>query len=280
MKNEGKKVAIVTGATSGIGLAIAQLLVKRSFSVVLVGRNEDKLKEIRSQLFSGYDVLAVRADVSNPQDVKNIVKATLRIYSKVDVLVNNAAINICGPLQELADEDIEKIIATNFLAPVLLAKEVLPIMISRNNGCIVNVSSLIAFIPRPWMEFYAATKAALKVVTDSWRIEFKPYNIRVIGVYPPRIVGTDFYTRNTTTTPTANKFAYIDKLGIMISVKREEVAKKIVDAISSGFNGDLFINLSTKIAHSIAIHLPSIIKWYLERSHRRLLSSTSTDNIL
>ena len=270
MSRESKKVAIVTGATSGVGLAVSQLLVKRGFSVVVVGRNEERLKTLTSQVFSDYDVLAVRADLTNPLDVRGLVKEVLSRYSRIDVLVNNAGISICGPLQEMANEDIEKVIATNFLAPVLLTKEVLPSMISGNGGCIVNVSSLVAFIPRPWIGLYAATKAALKVITDSWRIEFKPYNIRVIGVYPPRIIGTDFLTRNTIRTPTAKRLAYVDKLGGPI-MKREEVAEKIVNAIISGFNGDLFINLSTKIVHDIAIHLPNLVKWYVERSHKRLL---------
>lgn len=264
------KVAIVTGASSGIGLAVSRMLVMKDFSVVLVSRNRERLMSLVSQVFAGYDVLPVKADLTNLSDIKSLVGETLDRYSKVDVLINNAGIGVSGPLQEMNVEQIERVISTNFSGPVFLTREVLPIMINNKGGCIVNVSSLAAFVPIPWMGLYAATKAALKALTDSWRIEFKPYNIRVIGVYPG-YVRTNF-SANTIRTPTAQKLAHIDKT-VGPVLEPEDVAKKIVNAVIGGFNGDVYIGLSYKLAHSVAMHLPNLVKWYSERLYKRLLSN-------
>ncbi len=262
------QVAIVTGASSGIGLAVARTLAINGFSVVLASRNIEKLKSLVQELFTGYDVLPIKMDLRNLSDVKNLVNEVLNKYSKVDVLINNAGIGISGPLQEMKDEQIETIVMVNFLGPVILTKEILPIMIDNKSGCIVNVSSLAAFVPIPWMGLYAATKAALKAITDSWRIEFKPYNVRVIGVYPG-YVKTNFST-NTIRTPSAQKLAYINKT-VGPVLQPEDVAKKIVDSIIRGFNGDLYIGFSYKLAHNIAVHIPSLVKWYSERLYKRML---------
>ena len=268
--NMSGNVAIVTGASSGIGLAVSKMLVMKGFSVVLVARNGEKLKSLVSQVFTGYDVLPVKADLTSLSEIRNLVNETLKRYSKVDVLINNAGIGVSGPLQEMNDEQIERVILTNFSAPVFLTKEILPIMIGNKSGCIVNVSSLAAFVPIPWMGLYAATKAALKALTDSWRIEFKPYNIRVIGVYPG-YVKTNFSV-NTMRTPTAQKLINVDKT-VGPVLQPEDVAKKIVNAIIRGFNGDLFIGLSYRIAYNIAMHAPSLVRWYSERLYKRRLLS-------
>ncbi|MGC9164918.1 MAG: SDR family NAD(P)-dependent oxidoreductase [Thermoprotei archaeon] len=257
-------VVIVTGASSGIGLAASKLLVKNGFSVVLASRNVEKLKS----LFSGENVLIVKTDVTKISDIKNLVSETISKFSKIDVLVNNAGIGISGPLYEMNDGEIEKVIATNLFGPIMLTKEVLPIMIRNNGGCIVNVSSLAAFVPVPWMSIYAATKAALKVLTDSWRIEFKPYNIRVIGVYPG-YVKTSF-SANTIRTPTAQKLINVDKT-IGPVLQPETIARKIVDSIMRGANNDLYIGLPYRVAHEIAVHMPSLVRWYSERLYERMI---------
>ncbi|MEM3833009.1 MAG: SDR family oxidoreductase [Thermoprotei archaeon] len=257
-------VVIVTGASSGIGLATSKLLVENGFSVVLASRNVEKLRS----LFSNEDVLIVKTDITKISDVKELISETISRYSKIDVLVNNAGIGISGPLYEMDYDQIEKVIATNLLGPIILTKEVLPIMIRNNGGCIVNVSSLAAFVPVPWMSIYAATKAALKILTDSWRIEFKPYNIRVIGVYPG-YVKTGF-SANTIRTPTAQKLISVDK-NVGPILQPETVARKIADSIIKGANSDLYISLPYKVAHEIAVHMPGFVKWYSERLYKRMI---------
>lgn len=257
-------VAIVTGASSGIGFAISKLLIENGFSVVLASRNTEKLRS----LFPNENILIVKTDITKSSDIKNLVSETITKYSKIDVLVNNAGIGISGPLQEMDEKQIEIVVATNLLGPIMITKEVLPIMINNNGGCIVNVSSLAAFVPIPWMGIYAATKAALKVLTDSWRIEFRPYNIRVIGVYPG-YVKTNFHA-NTIRTPTAQKLIDVNKTAGPV-LQPEAVARKIVDSIIKGSNDDIYVGIPYRLAHEIAIHMPSLVRWYSERLYKRMM---------
>ncbi|ABL88684.1 short-chain dehydrogenase/reductase SDR [Pyrobaculum islandicum DSM 4184] len=194
------KTALITGASSGIGRALAEELAARRYNLILVARRADALESLARGLTARYGVQAVYyvKDLSQLEEIDALARD---VRQELYALVNNAGAGVYGPLHELDDRDIVSTIALNLIAPVLLTKKLLPRLV--RGGCVVNVSSLAAYIPIPWLGIYTSTKAAIANFTDALRIELKPHGIRVIGVYPG-YVQTEFHKR-LKTTPSATK---------------------------------------------------------------------------
>jgi len=261
-------VAAITGASSGIGQEVARLLFKNGYSLVLGSRNIVALEGLLREIRAGDKGIAIKLDVSNFEDIKHFIGEALRVYGKIDVLVNNAGLGLYGPFHEANPRDIEYVIDVNLTGPIMLARLTVPHMISRRKGCIVNVSSLAALAPTPWFAVYSSAKAGLKLFTDTLRMELKPYGIRVIGVYPG-YVRTNFF-RNLLKTPIVQRHE-LKVLPPGPVLKPTEVAKKIVKAIVGKKNGDVYIGLLNKLAKEGVIHMPRISSMYIEYFYRSAL---------
>ncbi|RKE16968.1 SDR family NAD(P)-dependent oxidoreductase [Streptomyces sp. TLI_171] len=174
------RTVVVTGAGTGIGRATARAFAAEGAHVLAVGRRADPLHETAA----GHERIApLVADVTGAGEPERIVRTARERHGRLDVLVNNAAIVRSGALGVLTPETIVPQIATNLIAPVLLAQAALPLL-EATGGVIVNVSTSVGQRAWPGSSVYAATKTALELLTRSWAVELAPRGIRVVAVAP------------------------------------------------------------------------------------------------
>ncbi len=165
------KVVIITGASSGIGLATAFKFAKHGARVVLAARSEDILKKIESDLIeSGCDALAIKTDVSREEECKNLIDTTLQKYGKIDVLINNAGISMRALFRDVEISVLKRLFDVNFWGAVHCTKYALPYLI-QSKGSVVGVSSVAGFVGLPARTGYSASKYALHGFLETLRIE-------------------------------------------------------------------------------------------------------------
>lgn len=187
------KTAIVTGASRGIGLAIAQQLVIEGAKVVITARNKDTLDEAVEQLGGPQHALAVAGKADDPAHQDDVIQQTLCSFGRVDLLVNNTGINPAyGPLVDLDLGLARKIVEVNCIAAVSWVQKVHQAWMREHGGAIVNVSSISSVRTAPGIGFYGASKAMLNSITELLAVELGP-DIRVNGV-APAVVKTKFAT--------------------------------------------------------------------------------------
>jgi NAD(P)-dependent dehydrogenase (short-subunit alcohol dehydrogenase family) len=180
------RVALVTGGSRGIGLAIGTALAGAGARVVLAARHPDEVEAAARDLSqSGSEALGVAANISKPAEVEALVRATEAAFGPVDILVNNAATNVhFGPVLDADDGMWMKMVETNLLSAVRLCRLVVPGMRSRHSGKIINVASVAGIQPGVAQGVYGALKAALIQLTKSLAQELGPDNIQVNAIAP------------------------------------------------------------------------------------------------
>lgn len=178
------KVAIVTGAASGIGLGIAQLFVKEGAKVVFSDINElDKAAADAA----GNNALFIQCDISNMESVKNLIAKTLAAFGTIDILINNAGIVRQNPISQTSDEDWDTVINTNLKGPFLLTREVLPTFEKNGRGKIVNTASIAGINGFENLSPYCASKGGIIAMTRALAIEFAQKKINVNCICPGAI---------------------------------------------------------------------------------------------
>jgi NAD(P)-dependent dehydrogenase (short-subunit alcohol dehydrogenase family) len=187
------RTAIVTGASRGIGAAIARALDRAGARVVLVARDREALGSVAADLHKGPVILPV--DLADPDAPARLVAEARDRVGAIDVLVNNAALAARAPTEELDAELVDRLYAVNVRAPLLLIAALVPSMVERGRGAIVNISSGSAVVGTPRRAAYAATKGAMDAATRSLAIELGPHGIRVNSV-APGVVDTEMWARN------------------------------------------------------------------------------------
>jgi len=187
------QVVIVTGASAGIGAATAKYLGARNYRVVVAARRLGRLQELVSEIEDhGGTALAVETDVSKLSQVKRLLETALNEYGQIDILVNNAGMGRLRWLDELDPErDIAYQVQVNLLGTIQATRLVLPHMMERRSGHIINVSSVAAWIAPPTYSIYTASKFGMKGFSESLRREVKGHGIHVGTVYPGA-VSTEF----------------------------------------------------------------------------------------
>jgi NAD(P)-dependent dehydrogenase (short-subunit alcohol dehydrogenase family) len=179
------QMALVTGASSGLGRAIALALAHAGADVVLLARSADDLQRVVTELTgSGRRVVAFPADVAHEDDVVNAVTRAIETFGHIDILVNAAGIDVPGPIAQLATSDWDYVLDVNLRAPFLLAKAVFPSMSQARRGTIINISSVAG--KRGWANAsaYCAAKFGLTGFTQALAAEGKAYGIRACIIYP------------------------------------------------------------------------------------------------
>ncbi len=184
------KVAIVSGAGTGVGKATTKRLFSEGSKVVLIGRDRSRLTKVISELNGKKNLLAVKADITKEADVINVIEETVSAFDTVDILVNNAGIlNDPTPFHKMTDEQWMSLINTNLIGTFRTTKAVLPIMMEKKRGSIVNISSLqgIRSILNVPFSVYGVTKAGVIMFTRTIAVEYGEYGIRCNCVAPSTI---------------------------------------------------------------------------------------------
>ena len=180
------KVILITGASSGFGEDAARLFAKEGCKLVLAARRMDRLQALAASIqdMGGY-AMAIPVDVTECADIENLVQSTLDLYGQIDILFNNAGFGRLDWLEHLDPErDIETQVQVNLTGLILTTRAVLPHMLERGQGHIINMSSVAGLIAAPLYSVYSATKYGVRAFTDALRREVSPFGIRVTGIYP------------------------------------------------------------------------------------------------
>jgi NAD(P)-dependent dehydrogenase (short-subunit alcohol dehydrogenase family) len=230
-------VAIVTGASSGIGEATARALAGRGAAVVLAARNEEKLRFLEREISAaGGRALAAKTDVADRDSVEAMVERTIEEFGSLDVLVNNAGLGLSGRVEDLRADDLRYLFEVNLVGALICVQAALPRM--NRGGRIINVSSVVGKRAIPKVGGYCATKSALNALSDALRVEVADKGITVTSVYP----GTTRTAFRENSRRTKD-----EKRGWRPGgVAPEEVAAKIAAAAESG-GRDGYVTLSDRL---------------------------------
>lgn len=175
---------LITGGSSGIGFEMAKEFLKRNNKIIITGRNEKKLQEVKEKLDG---VVAIKSDVGNPDDIKKVYLQVKKEFPDLNILINNAGIMTTINLQDhqLSANDLTNEIDINVKGIIWMNDAFLPLLKENKNAAIINVSSGLAFVPLPISPVYCATKAALHSYTLSLRAQLRNTDIKVFELAPP-----------------------------------------------------------------------------------------------
>jgi NADP-dependent 3-hydroxy acid dehydrogenase YdfG len=219
------KVVVITGASSGIGAALAELLASRGASVVLVARREDALGEVAARC--GAQSLAIVADVTSRDQVRGVVEQAIARFGHIDVWVNNVGKGISKAPSQLTDDDIDEIMRVNIKTVIYGTQEVLPHFKSRNAGQVINISSMLGRMPFPvFRSAYNGAKHFLNALTTNFRTEVQETHPGIqFSLVSPGVVRTEFGKNALHGGP--------DSRSLPDSQSAEEVAEVIAGVIES-----------------------------------------------
>lgn len=185
INNIDGKIVVITGASSGLGKATAKLLSAQGASVVLGARRVDLIQSLADELTDrGYKALALETDVTQCEQVKKLVDLAVQKFGRIDVMINNAGLMPNSPLERLKIDDWNRMIDVNIKGVLYGIAAALPYMKQQKAGHIINVSSVAGHKIRSGAAVYAATKHAVRALSEGLRLEVKPYNIRTTIISP------------------------------------------------------------------------------------------------
>jgi short-subunit dehydrogenase len=252
--NVNGRVAIVTGASTGIGREVARELASRSATVVLASRNREKLESLAEELapYPGL-TLVVPTDVTDRFAVEALARRTVEVYGAIDILVNNAGSGLFAPIAGGSIDNARKLFEVNFWGAVQSIQATVPYMQAQKRGHIVNVASVAGWIAPPHMGMYAATKFALRAVSDALRVELAGSGVNVSTIFPG-LTQTQF---------TENMVQEVPAPHIPPVVRwatPQTVARRIIQAIRWNVR-DVFVSPEDVAAVGFTAFLPYAADW-------------------
>ena len=170
------KVVLITGGSSGIGKSVGEFLTDKGFVVFGTSRTPERYTDSKFQL--------VALDVTDANSIKQAVETVIKTSGRLYILINNAGAGITGAIEEIPDAEIQRNFETNFFGPIRVIKAVLPQMRSQNSGLIINITSIAGYMGLPYRGIYSASKGALELLTEAFRMDIKDFNIQMTNVAP------------------------------------------------------------------------------------------------
>ena len=170
------KVVLITGGSSGIGKAVGDYLQSKKYIVYGTSRKPGLYKN------SSFPLLQL--DVTLPETIQGVISKIISQSGKIDVLINNAGVGITGPIEETPEVEIKKAFETNFYGPIRLMNAVLPYMRKQKNGLIINITSIAGYMGLPYRGIYSASKSALEIATEAFRMEVRQFGIKMTNIAP------------------------------------------------------------------------------------------------
>ena len=247
-------VAVVTGASSGIGESTALLLARAGAKVVLAARRLERLEALAERIAAhGGEALPVHCDVSLLADLDELVARTDEAYGRCDILVNNAGIPGGGPFRSLTAEQVERVIRVNVLGVMLGTRAFLPMLLEQRRGHIVNVASLAGRFATPGSVVYGATKHAVVAFGEALSYELKPLGILVTTVNPG-FTKTEGFPQ--------------DDIPPRLVMRREHVAEVIVDVVRRGRGPEVSVPRALGAAQAFRVLTPPLYRWGVDRITR------------
>jgi NADP-dependent 3-hydroxy acid dehydrogenase YdfG len=222
------KIAIVTGASSGIGEATAVALAARGAKLGIIARRKDRLESLKSRIRQESDVLVLEADVSDHLQAKAAIEQVIQHFGRVDILVNNAGIMLLGPFEEVDILEWQKMVNVNLLGVMYCTHATIPIMKKQQSGHIVNISSVAGRITKPNSAVYNATKWGLGAFSDAIRQALHKDKIRVT-IIEPGAVSTEL-TEHIPHEKTKQQVQ--DFVGSIEALEPDDIANSIIYAVT------------------------------------------------
>ncbi|MEZ6132155.1 MAG: SDR family oxidoreductase [Planctomycetaceae bacterium] len=229
------KVVVITGASSGLGEATARLLSAEGATVVLAARRAERIEALAAELAGkGGKALAVTTDVTNRQQVQDLVDKAVEAFGRIDVMLNNAGLMPLAPLEDLKTDEWDQMIDVNFKGVLNGIAAALPHMKEQKSGHFINVSSVYGHKLGPAATVYCATKFAVRALSEGLRQEVKPYNIRTT-VISPGAVATELLEHISDETIQSQTKDFVNQ----IAVPAETFARMVAFAINEPANVDV-----------------------------------------
>ncbi|WP_431135537.1 SDR family oxidoreductase [Psychroserpens mesophilus] len=226
------KVVLITGGSSGIGKSIGEFLTYKGYDVYGTSRTPERYTDSKFRL--------VALDVADTTSIKKAIQTVVEGSGRVDVLINNAGAGITGPIEEIPDVEIKRNFETNLFGPINVIKAVLPQMRLQNSGLIINITSIAGYMGLPYRGIYSASKGALELITEAFRMEIKDFNIRMTNLAPG-----DFATNIA-----AGRYHAPVTKGSPYETKYGSVLKNIDEDVDNGNDPALVANAVFKIINT------------------------------
>jgi NAD(P)-dependent dehydrogenase (short-subunit alcohol dehydrogenase family) len=226
------KVVLITGGSSGIGKSIGEFLSDNDFIVYGTSRNPGNYSASKFSL--------IALDVTDNSTIKSAVKQVIDKEGRLDVLINNAGAGITGPLEETPEVEIKRNFETNLFGPINVIKAVLPQMRNQGSGLIINITSIAGYMGLPYRGIHSASKGALELITEAFRMELKDFNIKMVNVAPG-----DFATNIA-----AGRYHAPVIKGSVYEQKYGSVLKAIDDDVNNGNDPELVASTIYKIINT------------------------------
>ncbi len=257
------KVAIVTGASSGIGESTAREFAQAGAITVLAARRAERLKHLQKEIEEmGGRALAVPTDLTELDQITNLVQTTLSRFGRIDILANIAGWAIYDWYEELSSDELRQTYEVNIIGMAELIRQVIPTMKTQRSGFILNMSSYVSRISVPPLTVYASTKYAIEGLTDGLRRALLPWGITVIRVHPSSVSGTEFNQRVVRPGTVQYRSVPIGR------ISRERLARHIIGLIEKPRRA-LFISRVYEVPVLLNKLFPEFLDWVSENWVRR-----------
>lgn len=220
------RVAIITGASGGIGKVLVQRLANENLKLVLAARRQEVLEQIKEALPNKDKVLCIKCDVTKQSDLENLVNTTVKNFGRVDILINGAGVSSQHPFWQQPIEDIEKIMYTNYYSYVMLSRLVVGHMKEQKSGHIINITSGSVMVDPPPRNFivYTSLKVALRAFAKGLFWEMRDFGIKVTSIFP-----------GVTRTPLTGKLKEVSQDGDRL-MEPESIADSVIFALTQSSN--------------------------------------------